>query len=354
MALIKCKECGHDVSTKATSCPNCGAPPEIFNLPQVLVKKVKSTDKITRLDLNTYLKEQQTRQEDAKRKDPRKDNFLIYLLSVIFSIIFCLGIVGFFISYFIDSPRRPPLGFRGNLGYEGDEGFVPVFISEKDIKKHMNDIEIGDSIIEGKAFFVTRGTVAKIIGKGSGIYQIKLLGDGTQTQEALLELYPKQSGWIPAGWIMTVDDYLIQKYSRAKTTQSSSPSESPELPEYINYTIRVGYMVYEVFGVEWKNRLGDELRQYPDAKFLVIDIGIENVDTRPRTVPPFKLIDNEGREYQESSKGIFMDSAIGLLKNLNPNVTTHGYLVFDVPQGNYKLLLSGGYWSSEKRAVRLY
>jgi len=25
MALIKCKECGHDVSTEAKSCPNCGA-----------------------------------------------------------------------------------------------------------------------------------------------------------------------------------------------------------------------------------------------------------------------------------------------------------------------------------------
>ena len=26
MALIKCEECGHDVSTKAANCPNCGAP----------------------------------------------------------------------------------------------------------------------------------------------------------------------------------------------------------------------------------------------------------------------------------------------------------------------------------------
>lgn len=26
MALIKCKECGHQISKKATACPNCGAP----------------------------------------------------------------------------------------------------------------------------------------------------------------------------------------------------------------------------------------------------------------------------------------------------------------------------------------
>ena len=30
MALIECKECGKNVSTKATSCPSCGAPVEIF------------------------------------------------------------------------------------------------------------------------------------------------------------------------------------------------------------------------------------------------------------------------------------------------------------------------------------
>ncbi|WP_454844939.1 zinc ribbon domain-containing protein [Ralstonia thomasii] len=27
MALIKCRECGKDVSTEAAACPNCGAPP---------------------------------------------------------------------------------------------------------------------------------------------------------------------------------------------------------------------------------------------------------------------------------------------------------------------------------------
>ena len=26
MALIKCTECGHEVSDKAQTCPNCGAP----------------------------------------------------------------------------------------------------------------------------------------------------------------------------------------------------------------------------------------------------------------------------------------------------------------------------------------
>ena len=31
MALIKCKECGHEVSDRASECPNCGCPIEKIN-----------------------------------------------------------------------------------------------------------------------------------------------------------------------------------------------------------------------------------------------------------------------------------------------------------------------------------
>ena len=37
MALTKCRECGHDVSTAARTCPNCGAPPVKKNSTLALV-----------------------------------------------------------------------------------------------------------------------------------------------------------------------------------------------------------------------------------------------------------------------------------------------------------------------------
>ena len=153
--------------------------------------------------------------------------------------------------------------------------------------------------------------------------------------------------------------YIAKTLSKNKessiTAPSSTSSKSSELREYrIDEQISVGYMGYQVFGVKWQNSIGDALKQYPDAKFLVIDIGIVNVDKQPRTFPSFKLLDDQGREYEESSERIFLEGAIGLLKTLNPNVATRGYLVFDVPKGDYKLELSGGYWSSDKAIVRLY
>ena len=38
MALIKCKECGYEVSEKANSCPKCGAP----SLAAEKIQKVKA------------------------------------------------------------------------------------------------------------------------------------------------------------------------------------------------------------------------------------------------------------------------------------------------------------------------
>jgi len=40
MAIIACKECGHQVSDKAASCPNCGAPIAVVVKPRGRAKRV--------------------------------------------------------------------------------------------------------------------------------------------------------------------------------------------------------------------------------------------------------------------------------------------------------------------------
>ena len=37
MALIKCKECGKDISDQATSCPNCGAKMKNTNYIRIII-----------------------------------------------------------------------------------------------------------------------------------------------------------------------------------------------------------------------------------------------------------------------------------------------------------------------------
>jgi len=64
-------------------------------------------------------------------------------------------------------------------------------------------------------------------------------------------------------------------------------------------------------------------------------------------------VDAAGREYDESSKGIFLDDSFGMLKNLNPGVTSRGNVVFDVPRGKYELKVAGGFTSGKSELIDL-
>ena len=46
MSLIKCQECGKEVSDKAFSCPNCGCPIETFQSSNNYVDESKNTDSV--------------------------------------------------------------------------------------------------------------------------------------------------------------------------------------------------------------------------------------------------------------------------------------------------------------------
>ena len=71
-------------------------------------------------------------------------------------------------------------------------------------------------------------------------------------------------------------------------------------------------------------------------------------------VPPFKLVDEDGAEYDSSAGGTMIKNPIGVLQSLNPSVTKQDLVVFDVPQNHqYRLKVSGGYWSAEDGFIRI-
>ena len=94
MAMIKCPECGNDVSDKALSCPKCGCP--INN-----EKEVK--------------KEEEEKKKEAKREKDRKTKiFLAVLLPIL--------IVAFFVV------KYPPIRFNILLAIGVD---LIVFVTTK-------------------------------------------------------------------------------------------------------------------------------------------------------------------------------------------------------------------------------
>jgi len=88
--------------------------------------------------------------------------------------------------------------------------------------------------------------------------------------------------------------------------------------------------------------------------FLFVEVSVRNDDTKPRMIPPFRMVDENGAEHETSSKAWAVEGSIGVLDSLNPGVEKRGNIVFDVPQGHqYKLKVSGGYWSPEDALIEI-
>jgi Domain of unknown function (DUF4352) len=122
----------------------------------------------------------------------------------------------------------------------------------------------------------------------------------------------------------------------------------------IGDTVHVGYWSYQVNGFHWTPVVGDGMMaERADARFIIVDLIIRNDDRTASTMPKIVLVDSEGREFDQSSKGMFLDGAFGVLKQVNPGVESSGHLVFDVPPGQYTIKLSGGIESSERALVAL-
>jgi hypothetical protein len=123
---------------------------------------------------------------------------------------------------------------------------------------------------------------------------------------------------------------------------------------HVNEKVHVGYWSYTILGWGWANAIGSyPFVETPDAKFLILDMIIENDDQSASTLPPIKLVDAQGREYEETSKGGLSDAYFDPLKSLNPGVTSRGRVAFDVPVGQYEVVVSGGFHSSETALIDL-
>ena len=136
----------------------------------------------------------------------------------------------------------------------------------------------------------------------------------------------------------------------------SKPVEQPPAIRQIGDTVSVGYTSYRVHKVWWSNKLSNNefLNHAPDAMYLFVQLTIRNDDTKPRSVPPFSLLDESSRQYQTSDHGWAVEGSIGVLDSLNPNVAKSGFIVFDVPPEHaYSLKISGGYWSGESAMIEL-
>ena len=139
--------------------------------------------------------------------------------------------------------------------------------------------------------------------------------------------------------------FIIRAISEKKPDATPAPAVPVTVrPHALGETFSVGYWAYRCDGARWLPFIGTGFStERPNAAFLVVDITAQNNDTSSSTLPPSHLIDSDGRVYEQSSAGVFMDGIISPLESLNPGVSKHGYLLFDAPPNRqYTLQVGAG------------
>lgn len=143
---------------------------------------------------------------------------------------------------------------------------------------------------------------------------------------------------------------------KSSANSGSDPASSQSQSHSTGDNVKVGYMEYKVFDSWFTNQLSDKPYQNvpPDAQYLVVDVQMQNDDKEQRTVPEFKLIDENNAEYGTTDKAWGSEGSVGLFQELNPGVAKHGFVIFDVPATHkYKLKVSGGYWATDETLIDL-
>jgi hypothetical protein len=113
--------------------------------------------------------------------------------------------------------------------------------------------------------------------------------------------------------------------------------------------VQMGPMVYQVLESDWRTELGSGGRT-PKERYLFLRMNITNGDSSASTISTLTLEGN-GKTYSEVTEDMDkVDSWLGLLRNVGGSQTEQGWIVFDVPMGAYKLVITHGDIGEEKIA----
>ncbi len=124
--------------------------------------------------------------------------------------------------------------------------------------------------------------------------------------------------------------------------RSASP---PEKTYPADSTVEVGGLSFSVSGQQWLSSIdGERGPRVPTNKFLVLTLSVTNKKGDQATIPLLTLIDGSGQNYLELDNGEGLPNWLGLFRNIQPNGTEGGSVLFDVPSGKgpYKVRVSGG------------
>jgi hypothetical protein len=150
------------------------------------------------------------------------------------------------------------------------------------------------------------------------------------------------------------------KRTNSKPEKNTS-SQNQEIESFIGKPIEIGHFIYTVKNIGFRKTVGDDfVEETADGIYLLINLSIKNVSKETRTLDGslFYVTDVDGTKYEYSTVGStaleFSGKKTLFLKECQPNITTNGILIFEVPaKGEYYLHLVGSFWGTSSVRVLL-
>lgn len=145
----------------------------------------------------------------------------------------------------------------------------------------------------------------------------------------------------------------------SSVVEKKSPKQ--EIESSLGKPIEIGYFIYTIQNVSFRKTVGDEyFEETADGIYMLVNLSIKNISNETRTLDGslFAVTDINGTKYEFSTNASSALEISGkktlFLKDCQPNITTKGCLVFEVPEkGEYYLHLIGSFWGVESVRVLL-
>jgi len=111
----------------------------------------------------------------------------------------------------------------------------------------------------------------------------------------------------------------------------------------------LGSIVYTLLEAQWKTQLGEAPgARIPGHRFLLLRVSVTNGSPQRVAIPLMALIAPGGEVYNELTEGEGVSDWLGMLRRLEPVESVAGWVLFDVPRGNYQLRVSDDAFDPEE------
>ena len=130
----------------------------------------------------------------------------------------------------------------------------------------------------------------------------------------------------------------------ALASQMACLKPAPPVRVYhLGEQVEAGTLAYTVLEAKWRAQIGEgsDVR-VPEHRFLVVHFTVTNSGARDMMAPALTIVDQSGRNYDESMDGRGVPSWLGIIRKMKPAETLDGAILFDAEPKSYKLKLDDG------------